>query len=140
MKQLIIFFAAVSVLLMAGALGIRSNSPAGAIPSGCQSAWVNTSTTVATSATQVLTANQMNCPARIENDSVNNIFCFLEQKTAASSSVAVNQGIKLRGVTSTVDTPVLSFGPGPGADIDGSGYNLNCIATGAASRVLMLRK
>lgn len=129
----------VALLLVVGYFSLGSGV-GGVLPPNCTNlAWVNTSSTINTTATQIVTAAQMNCPVRLTVNQGNTAFCHLEQKTAASSSVTANTGIKLVGSTSTVGVNTLSFGFEPG-EVNGSGYNLNCLSTPSAGGVTILRK
>lgn len=90
----------------------------------------NTSTIVNTTSTQVL-PNTWTSWADIENNGTSTVFCFADGKTAASSSVAINSGLQIGGVTNS-SSPFngetsMTFGPSASAYAPYVG-SVNCIA------------
>lgn len=125
-----------AVLLLLAFRGGVTGTP---LDFGClNNAWVNTSSTVNTTATQVLSAASMGCPVTLSSNNGNTTYCWLEKQTAASSSVQINSGIRFFGTTSTIGVTEHSFGPNE--EFDGRGYNLNCISTPLAGVLTILRK
>lgn len=142
-KEITLFVAlgAVAVVVGLSFFSAGSSAVGGVLSPNCYgAAWTNTSSTVTTTAIQVLTAAQMDCPVRLTNDSAANVYCFLEKKTAASSTISVSSfgGIKINSVTSTVGENTVCFGSDAGC-VNGTGNNLNCVIS-VPGRVTILRK
>lgn len=139
MKILAIIIAAVGVLFAAIYFSPRGGT--GVDVTGCTSDYTNSSTTVNTTATTVLTRGTYNCGALLKSDNPATMYCWLEDKTAASSSMQANSGKRLESTTSTNGGSMeLALG---NRDVipDAIPYrgNVNCIAQ-VQGRMLILRK
>jgi hypothetical protein len=98
-----------------------------------ESGFTNSSTTVATSTTVVLSANTGRQYARISNDTPSPVWCSLSSTTST-----VNNAVRLNGIDSTTSTQPTYIELGPSTNIDYIGQ-VSCVGS-VVGRVLILEK
>lgn len=90
-------------------------------------AFTHATSTVNTTSTQVLAANSARQYARIQNLSDNNLFCYLDNQTQASSTIVANAGF-LISPSSTANS-FLELGPDTRLNAT---VSANCVGSAAS--------
>jgi hypothetical protein len=134
MKQILLGAVTILVVVFAIAgLASLSDQPTLQGEYRIESGFTNSSTTVATSTTVVLSANTGRLYARIQNDTPSPVWCSLSNTTAT-----VNNAIRLNGIDSTTSTAPTFIELGPSTNIDYIGQ-VSCVGS-VVGRVLILEK